>query len=291
MITAAFKSLRPRQWTKNAVVFAGLVFDRQFLYLQPLIKVFAAFALFCLFSSITYIINDLIDFKSDRAHPVKRYRPIASGKLSRKAAYLLVGLLTLIAFPAAYFLDPWLTVLGASYTVLMLLYSKWLKQILIIDVMTLAAGFVLRVLAGLVVITVNYFSPWLIILTVLLALFLGFGKRYSELKLLDQAAGSYRKVLNGYTIPLLDQYLTIVLSAILITYTLYTFSVHQTSGNYGMMLTIPFVLYGIFRYTYLMRLGTLTSAPEEVLLKDKPILFTVLLWGFTAMAVLYLGKG
>ena len=289
MLKAALESLRPRQWTKNSVVFAGLVFDGQLTQLAPFLRVLGAFLLFCLFSSITYLINDLIDLPSDRQHPVKSQRPIASGRLSRPAAYAMLAILILIALPAAYFLSPRLALIGLAYTLLMLLYSKFLKHLVIIDVMTIAAGFVLRVLAGLVVITVNYFSPWLFILTMLLALFLGYGKRYAELKLLDQAAGTVRKVLDGYTLPLLDQYLTIVMAAIAITYMLYTFSIHQNSGDMRMMLTIPFVLYGVFRYTYLMHGSGFSGPPDEVLLRDKPTLITVLLWGLTASAVLYLG--
>ena len=288
MLKAAIETLRPRQWIKNLVIFAGIIFDGQLTQTGPLLRVSAAVFIFCLVSGMTYTINDLMDREHDRLHPVKQNRPIASGRLSVPQAIFLIVLLALISLPAAFYLSPWFGLVCIGYTILMLLYSKWLKQIKIVDVMVLALGFVLRVLAGTLVIKVNYLSPWLFVLTTLLALFLGFGKRYSELKLLDSQAGSFRKVLKGYSLPLLTQYLQVILAAILITYSLYTFSAHPDGTNYTMMLTIPFVYYGIFHYLDILQSGTMAASPEEVILSDRPLQVTVILWAASVMVILYL---
>jgi 4-hydroxybenzoate polyprenyltransferase len=288
MLKAAIETLRPRQWIKNLVIFAGIIFDGQLTQTGPLFRVSAAVIIFCLVSGMTYTINDLMDREHDRLHPVKQNRPIASGRLAVPQAILLIVLLALISLPAAFYLSPWFGLVCIGYTILMLLYSKWLKQIKIVDVMVLALGFVLRVLAGTLVIKVNYLSPWLFVLTTLLALFLGFGKRYSELKLLDTQAGSFRKVLKGYSLPLLTQYLQVILAAILITYSLYTFSAHPDGTKYTMMLTIPFVFYGIFHYLDILQSGTMAASPEEVILSDRPLQVTVFLWAASVMAILYL---
>ena len=187
---AYLETLRPRQWIKNLVIFAGLVFDRQLLQLEPLLRVAAAVILFCLVSGLTYTINDILDVEADRLHPQKKNRPIASGRLSLNSARLLALVLSLFTFPAAFALSIEFGIICLVYTGLMLSYSKWLKKLILIDVMVIALGFVLRVAAGVMVIKVNYFSPWLFVLTTLLALYLGFGKRLSEIKLLEnQAAG------------------------------------------------------------------------------------------------------
>ena len=282
------ETLRPRQWTKNVVIFAGLIFDGQFLQLHPFLRVLAATLLFCLVSGITYTINDLLDLEADRLHPTKKNRPIASGRLGKKQAIIYVVILSIFSLVASYLLSPRLSLILVAYTLLFLAYSLWLKKILIVDVLVIAIGFVMRVLAGLSVIQANQFSPWLLILTSLLAAYLGFGKRLGELKLLENNAGSTRKTLEGYTIPLLNQYIQIIVSAILITYTIYTFSAHSEQPSYAMMLTIPFVVYGIFRYLYLLQNETLTAAPEEVLLKDRPLQIAVLLWGLIVIVVIYI---
>ncbi|MFZ3070913.1 MAG: decaprenyl-phosphate phosphoribosyltransferase [Anaerolineaceae bacterium] len=287
MLKNVIETMRPKQWIKNLVIFAGIVFDRQLGQLQPMLRVLAATAIFCLISGLTYTINDTLDLEADRLHPQKRNRPIASGRLSIHHAKILALILALIAFPAAFALSTQFGWLCVIYTLLMLAYSKWLKKIMLIDVLVIAVGFVLRVAAGVVVIKVNYFSPWLFVLTTLLALFLGFGKRLSELKLLENQAGEHRKVLDGYTIPLLNQYLSVMLSAILITYCLYTFSAHPDGGHYAMMLTIPFVFYGIFRYMYIIQNSNLAAAPEEVLLRDRPLIIAIVLWALSATIVLY----
>ena len=263
MLKNLLETLRPRQWTKNLVIFAGLVFDRQLFVATPALRVLAAFIIACMVSGLTYTINDIIDLKADRQHPQKCHRPLASGRLSLKAAVILVLLLAITSFSGAFFLSWKFGLICVAYTLLMLAYSKWLKHIMIVDVMVIATGFLLRVLAGINVISVTFFSPWLFILTALLALFLGFGKRFAELRLLEGSAGEFRKVLNGYSIPLLNQYLVV-------------------------MLTIPFVFFGIFRYMYLIQNFNTASTPEEVLLKDHPLQAAILLWGLAVMLILYL---
>lgn len=282
------QTLRPKQWVKNIVLFAGLVFDGQLLQLQPFMRVLAAAVIFSLVSGLTYTINDILDVRSDSLHPTKRERPIASGRLSVPQAVVLVVVLAVIAFPAAFLLSVNFGLITVGYTLLMLAYSKWLKQLMIIDVMVIAMGFMLRVLGGITVIQVNYISPWLFALTSLLALFIGFGKRLSEIHQLREDAPGVRKVLKGYTEPLLNQYLVVILSSILITYTLYTFSAHPDGNTYTMMLTVPFVFYGIFRYMYILQSKDTGAAPEEVLFSDKPLILTILLWGLSVMTVLYL---
>lgn len=288
MIKAFIETLRPKQWIKNLVIFAGLVFDGQLTRLNPFLTVFAAFILFCLVSGITYTINDLLDVEADRNHPKKSQRPIASGRLSTRQAIIFVAILAVLTFPLAFLLNPLFGAICTGYTLLMLAYSNWLKRIMLIDVMVIALGFVIRVVAGVVVITVEFFSPWLLILTTFLALYLGFGKRLSELKLLEKSAGDHRKVLDGYTLPLLNQFMTIITSAILITYVLYTFNAHPDQNHYVMMITIPMVLYGIFRYMTILQKSTDAANPEEVLLNDRPLQISVVLWAISVFLILYL---
>jgi len=288
MVKALIQTLRPRQWTKNLVIFAGLIFDGQFLQISPFLRVLAAALLFCLISGVTYTINDLLDVEADRLHPQKQNRPIASGRLSKNQAIAFSIFLLVLSLVGGYLLSPRLALIFAAYMLLMLAYSLWLKKVMILDVLVIASGFVLRVLAGLSVIQVAYFSPWLFILTTLLAMYLAFGKRLAELKLLETNAISHRKTLDGYTVPLLSQYIIVILTAILITYTLYTFSAHPGQSNYSMMLTVPFVVFGIFRYLYLIQSDLITSSPEEVLLKDRPLQIAIILWGLSVLAILYI---
>jgi 4-hydroxybenzoate polyprenyltransferase len=287
MIKALIETLRPRQWTKNLVIFAGLIFDGQFLQPMPFLRVLAAALLFCLVSGVTYTINDLLDIEADKLHPQKRNRPIASGRLSKQMAISVIITLSVVSLVGGYLLSPRLALIFVAYTLLILAYSLWLKKGMILDVLVIASGFVLRVLAGLSVIQVAYFSPWLFVLTTLLSMYLAFGKRLAELKLLENNAISHRKALDGYTVPLLNQYIMVILTAILITYTLYTFSAHPGQSNYAMMLTIPFVVYGIFRYLYLIQSDLITSSPEEVLLKDRQLQIAIGLWGLSVLAILY----
>jgi 4-hydroxybenzoate polyprenyltransferase len=288
MLRALFKSMRPRQWSKNIFVYAALVFDQQFFHLEAFLRTTAGFILFCFISSAVYIFNDLADVESDRQHPDKKHRPIASGKLPLSAAWTAGIVLVVISLPLGYLLSPAFFGVLLVYFLLNLAYSQWLKHIAILDVLVIAAGFVLRVAAGVTLITVERFSPWLYVLTTLFALYIGFGKRRSELALLSHGAGAHRKVLDGYTLPLLDQYITIVSGTTIVVYALYTFFAPNVPANHTMMLTIPFVIYGIFRYLYLIQVTHTAGAPEEVLLSDRPLQITAGLWGLAVMAVFYL---
>jgi len=281
------KTMRPKQWLKNVFVFAGLVFDRQLFSLASFLLTLAAAFLFCLASSMIYIINDLVDIEFDRQHPIKKHRPLASGALSQRSAIIALVMLGLFTFPAAFFLNTALGWIIAAYFILMLAYSLWLKHIALIDVMIIAAGFVLRVAAGVMIIETERFSPWLVVATVFLALFIGLGKRRSEIELLNTQAPSHRRVLNGHTLELLDQLLTIVLSATLMTYCLYTFSTTNTPDSYHMMFTIPFVIYGLFRYLYLVRIENSGGTPEDIVVSDRPMQAAILLWGITVVVILY----
>jgi 4-hydroxybenzoate polyprenyltransferase len=288
MLTALLKTMRPRQWTKNVFVFAALVFDKQLLLPGPFLRTLAGFGLFCLISSSVYIFNDLADIEADRQHPEKQHRPIPSGQLPVGLAWVAGLLLLGLALVPGYLLAPDFAVVLGIYFALIMAYSKWLKHMPIVDVLILAAGFVLRVHAGVTLIHVERFSPWLYVVMTLLALYLGFGKRRAELALLAQGAGSHRKVLDGYTIPLLDQFILIVSGTTIVAYSLYTFSAPNLPPNHSMMLTIPFVLYAIFRYLYLIQVKHAGGAPEEILLSDRPFQLSLFLWSLTVLAVFYL---
>jgi 4-hydroxybenzoate polyprenyltransferase len=288
MLKALIKSMRPRQWTKNAFVFFALVFDKQLFHLTAFLHTLAGFGLFCLISSVVYLINDIADIDADRQHPVKKYRPLPSGKLPVPVAWAAAAVLVVVTLPLAYWLAPGFAAVLATYLVMNLAYSKWLKHIPILDVFIIAAGFVLRVEAGVTLIVVERFSPWIYMVTTLGSLYLGFGKRRAELALLAKGAGSHRKVLEGYSIPLLDQYITIVSTATILSYSLYTILAPNLPANHSMMLSIPFVAYIIFRYLYLIQMTEYTGAPDEVLLTDRPIQISILLSGLVILAVFYL---
>lgn len=287
MISALIKTMRPRQWTKNGFVFFALMFDKQLFLREPFLRTLAGFALFCLASSAVYLINDIADVEADRKHPEKKHRPIASGKLPLNTAWIAAILLVAIALPLGYFLSPALAIILAVYLAINILYSRWLKHIPILDVFIVSSGFVLRVAAGVALITVERFSPWLYMITTLFSLYIGFGKRRAEMSLLETGAGSHRKVLDGYTLPLLDQLITIVSGTTIVTYSLYTFTAPNLPENHSMMLTIPFVVYGIFRYLQLIQTGHAAGAPDEVALKDRPLQVTVVLWVVSVIAIFY----
>lgn len=280
--------MRPRQWTKNVFIFAALVFDKQLFHVDAFLRTLAGFALFCLISSSVYIFNDIADVEADRQHPEKKNRPIPSGKLPISAAWVAGIVLVLITVVTSYFLAPRFGAVVLIYFVLFMAYTKWLKHIPILDVLILAAGFVLRVHAGVTLIAVERFSPWLYVVMSLLSLFLGFGKRRAEIALLAHGAGSHRKVLEGYTLPLLDQYIMIVSGTTIVAYSLYTFSAPNVPENHSMMLTIPFVMYTIFRYLYLIQVENIGGSPEEILLTDRPFQIAMILWGAAVLAIFYL---
>lgn len=286
MLRQLLKAMRPRQWTKNVFIFAALVFDSKLFQIPDLLRTLAGFGLFCLISSATYLLNDLMDVEADRLHPLKKDRPIASGRLPVPVAVIAAVLLALLAVGGGLLLNPTFTITIILYFILMLVYSRWLKHIIILDVLVLATGFVLRVHAGTVLIDIQQFSPWLYVLMTLLALFLGFGKRRAELSLLQGNATAHRKVLDGYTLPMLDQFITIVCGTTILAYALYTF--FRLPDDHALMLTIPFVLYAIFRYLYLIQVRQSGGEPEEILLTDRPFQAAILLWGLAVLVVFYL---
>ena len=282
------KTMRPRQWPKNVFLLAGLVFDGQLTNLSALSITLVGLVLFCLVSSLVYIINDLTDIETGRLHPTKQKRPLASGQLSKKTAVIAAVLLFIVIFPISFILDINFGLIISGYFLLMLAYSLWLKRIPIVDVMVIAAGFVLRVAAGVVIITINQFSPWLFVATTFLALFIALGKRRAEIDTLESAADAHRQVLKGYSLDMLDQMLTIILATTMMTYCLYTIASPITSESHVMMLTIPFVIYGLLRYLYLIRMQHIGGAPEEIVLTDLPMQLAIGLWGLTVIIILYI---
>lgn len=286
------RAMRPRQWVKNVIVYAGLVFDAQLLQAEPFLRVTIAFLLLCLASSSIYVINDLVDVESDRQHPRKRFRPIASGQLPLPLARVAAFALPVLTLLLSWLASPSLFAIILIYLVLHIAYAFRLKHIVIIDVMAIAAGYVLRVAAGAIVIHVTNFSPWLYLSVALLALFLAIGKRRQELLLLAEKAGTIRVTFEHYNLQLLDDMLRMVMISLLMTYTLYTIETDSPSlaGTNLALLTIPFVLYAIFRYLYLMYVKGEGSAPDEVLFQDRPLLIAILLWGLTFVAIIYLPR-
>ena len=289
MLKHILKAMRPKQWTKNAFVFAALIFDRKLFDLTSLERTLMAFGLFCLLASSVYIINDTMDIDADRSHPVKKNRPIASGKLPISLAIIIAVFFLAVALAGSFFLNIGTFIVFLVYFILNLAYSKWLKHIAIIDVLVIAACFVLRVAAGVSVIQVERFSPWLYVVTTLFALYLGFGKRRAELSvLIPENTTSHRRVLAGYSIDFIDQLITIVSATTIIAYSLYTFSAPNLPENHAMMLTIPFVLYGIFRYLSLIQINKKGGEPEDLLLNDRPLQITIVLWGIAVILIFYL---
>ncbi len=281
-------SFRPKQWTKNLFIFSALIFDRQLTNSSSLSITCAGFLIFCALSSSVYVFNDVFDLEADKNHPTKKNRPIASGRLDKRLAIAIAIILATGALVFAFLLSLSFFLICLSYLFINLLYSKWLKHLPVIDVLIVASGFVLRVAAGVMLIQVERFSPWLYVVTTLLALFIGFGKRRAELALLASAANQHRTVFDGYTLDYLDQLITIVSGTTIIGYSLYTFSAPNLPANHAMMLTIPFVLYGIFRYLYLIKVKESGGAPEELLISDRPLQITILLWGISVLVIFYL---
>ncbi len=323
------RGMRPRQWTKNFLVFAAITFSGWLLDPTALARVTLAFVIFCLVAGATYLVNDLADQQRDRHHPVKRLRALASGRLTRRTAWTGVVVALLLAAGLTAVLlrlpvsahgwrllttphAPWLTLAPATmphsgdayamldgssilfvavivaYFVLMLAYTYRLKHVVLLDVFTIAAGFVLRAMAGAFAVPVRI-SPWLYLCTILLALFLALGKRRQELLLLDAGASDHRRILSQYNRPLLDQLITIVTAATIMAYSLYTFE--GETGNERLMVTIPFVLYGVFRYLYLVYVREEGGSPEEILLRDAHVRWSVLLCVATIGVVLYAMPG
>jgi 4-hydroxybenzoate polyprenyltransferase len=249
----------------------------------------AGFGLLCLLSSAVYILNDLADIEKDRQHPKKRHRPLPSGRLSRSVAVAALVILLGFGLSAAFWLNVWFGVVAAAYFAINLLYSFWLKNIVLVDVLILASGFLLRAVGGAALVE-SAISPWLYICLSLLALFLGFGKRRGEILLLNGNDGDTRQVLREYSLPFIDELINLVATATLVAYSFYTFSAENLPSNHAMMLTIPFVLYGVLRYLYLIHIKGEGGAPDELVLTDRPLQLAFGLWALTSILILYLNR-
>lgn len=277
--------MRPHQWSKNLFVFAGLIFAGQTRSVWALTTTIEAFICFCAISSAVYLINDIADRQRDLHHPSKRSRPIASGALSVSIASISFTLLTTMGIVAAFMLSRNFGLICGGYWLLMMAYTFWLKNEVILDVFTIAAGFVLRAIGGAVVISVP-FSVWLIVCTALLALFLGLSKRRSELMALSDYVG-HREALGDYNIQFIDQMICVVTAATLISYTFYAFQSDTAAKDNLLILTVPFVLYGIFRYLYLVYSKEQGANPEQLIVEDKPLMFNLLIWAVVSALVVW----
>ena len=292
ILTGLLRTMRPKQWTKNVFIFAAVVFDSKLFlpgpfFSTPLGKSILGFVLLCLTSGAIYILNDLLDVEADRQHPKKKNRPIPSGQLPVSVATAAVILLALVVLPLAFLLDPIYGALISLYALLNVAYSFKLKHVVIVDVLIIAAGFVLRVGAGVPLVHVQRFSPWLYVCMALLALFLGFSKRRQEIMLLKNGNAKARAILEEYNLEFLDGMLNVVMASTILAYSLYTFLAEGLPENHLMMLTIPFVLYGIFRYLYLVHVRGEIAPPDEVVLNDRPMQIDIGLWALSVMFVLY----
>ncbi|WP_340817850.1 decaprenyl-phosphate phosphoribosyltransferase [Methanolobus sp. WCC4] len=283
MIKDILKSMRPHQWYKNLIIFVCIIFSLNYFNLQMWITTISAFIVFCLLSGAQYIINDILDKEKDIHHPTKKNRPIASGKLKISHAIVASSLFLALATIWAYLINWQFLIVGIGYFILSLSYSLYLKNLVVVDVLTISIGFVLRATAGCVAINV-FISPWLIICTFLAALFLALGKRRHELILLDDKANKHRKSLDGVSPQMLDQMITIVTAALIMSYSLYTF----LAENILMMVTIPITIYGTFRYLFLIHSKNIGGEPE-MLFKDKSMITSMVVWGITVILIFIIG--
>jgi 4-hydroxybenzoate polyprenyltransferase len=288
VLVALIKTLRPAQWTKNTAIVVPLIFDIKLFKIEPLSRTLVGFIMLCLISGTVYLINDLVDIENDRQHPTKRNRPLPSGQLSKSVAIGAAIFIPVIVLPLSFLLDVNFGLILTGYLVLHIAYSFWLKNLVIVDVMVIAAGFVLRVAAGVPLVRAERFSPWLYVFTTLLALFLALGKRRQEIVLLKHQASNTRAILDHYNLPFLDEMMAVVTAGTVMTYALYTFSSENLPKNHTMMLTIPFVIYGIFRYLYVIHIQGNGGAPDEVLLTDRSLQAAMGLFVLSAVAILYL---
>lgn len=301
MLWQLLRAMRPKDWLKNVFVFAALVFSerREWLQLDRVLLVVATFVLFSMVASSIYLINDLVDIEKDRAHPKKRNRPLASGRLSPRLAAVAAALLVGLALPLAFAVDLAALTPGshpdADFGIALLAYalvpglaySFYLKHVVIVDIFTIAAGFVLRAVAGAMVLDITI-TPWLVICMGLLALFLGVSKRRAELVLLQEGAAGHRRILDEYSLPLLDQMTSIIIAATIVAYTLFT-STAPTLPHEPfpvMMVTVPLVVYAIFRYLYLMHRHAGGGSAADLVLRDVPLAASIVLWGVTALVIL-----
>jgi 4-hydroxybenzoate polyprenyltransferase len=282
------RSLRPEQWTKNLIIFGGLLFGQRLFDLHSIVYASAGFAVFCALSGVVYLLNDVADQDADRSHPLKRHRPIASGELSTSAALVAAAIIGIVALTASFLLRKEFGFFASAYVALLAFYSGPLKHVVIVDVLTIAIGFVLRAAAGAAVIDVPI-SNWLLFITILGALFLALSKRRHELVLLADDATSHRPILQEYTPYLLDQMISVVTASTLVAYAFYTVNpetVEKFHTNH-LGLTLPFLLYGIFRYLYLVHQKEGGGSPAEMLLNDRPLLLCVALWALAVALIIY----
>ncbi len=288
MLGALVVSLRPRQWVKNGVVFAGLVFGKKLLDPQAAVVALATFAVFCALSGVVYLINDVADRERDRLHPTKRERPIAAGRLPVGVAVAAALVLLAAGLAAGLAIGGPVALAAMAYVVLLAAYSAWLKHVVIVDVLVVAAGFVLRAAAGALAIRVEI-SGWLLICTTLAALFLALGKRRHEYLTLGEQAAQHRPILAQYGAGLLDQMIAVVTASMVTAYALYTMSPETVARFETRLLpaTLPFVLYGIFRYLYLLYRQQMGGNPSELFLNDRPLRLNTLLWILTVLLIIY----
>ena len=288
LLAGLLRAMRPKQWTKNLLVFAGLIFAQRIDDPHAASLAIIAFALFCLLSSSVYLVNDALDVEKDRAHPTKRFRPIAAGLISARFALLCAAGLAAVGLVGTYLINPATGMLAIVYVVLTVLYALWLKHIVIIDVLAVAIGYVLRAVVGATAIQVTI-SPWLLICTILLALFLVLCKRRQELIMLEENASQHRPILGEYSAHLLDQMIAVVTASTFMSYCLYTINERTVEqlGTRNLIYTIPFVIYGIFRYLYLMHQKNRGGAPDRVLLTDGPLLANVVCYVVAVLLILH----
>jgi 4-hydroxybenzoate polyprenyltransferase len=288
IVTEIVRTIRPKQWIKNGFIFAALLFSKKFLEAEPAFLAIRAFTSFCFVTSAVYFLNDLMDIKEDRLHPLKSKRPLASGKLKKSTAVVVMIVFAAAGLGLAVKINTYFLLTLISYIILQILYSSWLKHVVILDIFSVAAGFMIRVIGGGLAISVEI-SDWLIICTALLSLFLAMGKRRHELLILNHEAALHRPILREYSTYLLDQMISVVTASTLVAYCLYTISdvTVEKFGTRKLIYTIPFVLYGIFRYLYLIHKKQYGGAPENLIISDVPLLTSVFLWILTAAAIIY----
>lgn len=289
LVNEIIKTLRIKQWIKNLIIFAPLIFSENVFDILLLLKSVFAFVLFCLISGAAYILNDIKDLEEDKLHPLKSKRPLASGRLKKSQALFAFFFLVVVSLIGALLINISFFIALGMYLVLQVSYSFWLRHVVILDVFLIATGFFIRVIAGGLVIQVQL-SPWLIICTILLALFLALSKRRHELVLLDASAEIHRPILKEYNPHLLDQMISVVTASTVISYCLYTISGEtiEKFGTRNLVFTVPFVLYGIFRYLYLVHQKKEGGSPEVLVITDKPLLIDIFLWIATAMLIIYI---
>ena len=288
MLSGLLKTMRPRQWTKNGFVFIALFFDGKASDPTSLFRTIIAFVLLCLMSSAVYLMNDLADIESDRQHPEKKKRPLPSGILNPTVAQVAAVVFAVGSLIAGFLLNTNFGLIILSYLVLQIAYTFYLKRIVLLDITAVTTGFVLRIAAGTALIEVQRFSPWLYVFGGFLALFMILGKRRHELILLGEDASNHRSILEEYNLDLIDRLLGIVTTSAIVSYSLYTFLAEGLPDNHVMMLTIPFVLYGIFRYMYLIHVRHEGGAPEEIFLRDRSMQVTVFFFAVLVFIALYI---